>query len=105
MWLATAGDAWADALVAYSTAVFVVVVGPVGVQLLGSAAGPAAAAAHRRDLVDQWQELCDVVAVPAGQRYGQGDAGVLGQDGVLGARSGAVDRARAAFGPRLAART
>jgi hypothetical protein len=105
MWLASAGDARADALGAYGFAVFVVVVGAVGEQLIGPPAGSAAAAAYGWDLVNQREQFGDVVTVAAGQRHGQGDAGALGQDVVLRARAGAVDRARAAFGPRLAART
>jgi len=42
--------------------------------------------------------LGDVVAIAAGQCGGQRDAGALGQDVVLGAWAGAVDRARAASG-------
>src|SRR5256885_1154189 len=80
-----AGDARADALGAARPAVLVVVVGPVGVQLVGSPAWPATPAAHRWNLVDQRQELRDVVAVATGQRHSQRDAGALGQDVVLGA--------------------
>ena len=103
--LATAGDAWADALGSYRFAVLVVVVGAVGEQFVGASAWSAPTAAHRRDLLDQGQQLGDIVAVAAGQRRAQRDTRALGQDVVLRARSGAVDRARSAFGPRLAART
>ncbi len=64
---APAGDAGADALGAYGSAVLVVVVGAVGEHLVGALAGPATAASHGWELVDQWQELGDVVAVAAGE--------------------------------------
>jgi hypothetical protein len=102
---AASGDAWADAFAADGPAVLVMVVGAVGEHLVRALPWPATAASYGWNLVEQWQELGDVVAVAAGQRDGQGDAGALGQDVVLRARSGAVDRARTAFGPRLAART
>jgi hypothetical protein len=52
----------------------VVVVGAVGEQVAGSAAGPAAPAADRWDRFDQREQLGDVVAVPAGQDRGQRDS-------------------------------
>jgi hypothetical protein len=45
------------------------VVGAVAQQLLGAALGPAALAAHRRDRVDERQQLGDVVNV--GRRQAQ----------------------------------
>lgn len=47
----------------------------------------------------------DVVAVAAGQRRGEGDAGRVGDDVVFRAWLAAVDRARTGFGPPLSART
>jgi hypothetical protein len=47
-----------------------VVVGAVGEQLVGALPRPAAPAPHGGDLVDQWQQFGDVVAVAAGQRDG-----------------------------------
>ena len=86
-------------------AVLVVVVGAVGEHPLRPLAGPAAAAADRRDRLDQRHELGDIVAVAAGQRHRQRDAVRLGDQVVLGARPGTVDRARARFGPPFSART
>ncbi|CBG67282.1 putative putative racemase [Streptomyces scabiei 87.22] len=56
-------------------------------------------------LVQQRQQLCDVVAVSAGQRDCERDALSVGEDVVLAARPCTVDRAGPAFGPRRAART
>ncbi len=64
---AAAGDDRGDAEVADLGAVLVMVVAAVGVDLRRAAAGPAAFAANRRDRLQQWQELGDVVAVAAGQ--------------------------------------
>jgi hypothetical protein len=47
--------------------------------------------------LNEGYELGDVVAVPAGQRRRKRDAVRLGDQVVLGARPGAVDRARARF--------
>jgi hypothetical protein len=47
--------------------------------------------------------LGDVVAVRAGQRHGHGHAAGVGDQVVLGARPGAVDRARPRFGPPFTA--
>lgn len=49
-------------------AVLVVVIAAVGDHPLWSPAWPAPFARDRRDAVDQWQQLGDVIAVPAGQR-------------------------------------
>jgi hypothetical protein len=100
--LASTGYPRPDSFGAYCRAVLVVVVGPVSEQLVGPLAWPAA---DGWDLADQRQQFGDVVAVAAGQGCTQRDAGALGQDVVLRARPGAVDRARTAFGPRRAART
>lgn len=57
------------------------------------------------DLVEQWQQLGDVVAVAAGQRHRERDALPVDDEVVLVARPCAVDRAGTAFGPLRAART
>jgi hypothetical protein len=102
---AAAGDDRGDPGVADLRAVFVVVVAAVGVEAVRALAWPAAAAADRRDGLDQRHELGDVVAVPAGQRHCQRDAVRFGDQVVLGAGPGTVDRARAGFGPPFSART
>ena len=91
-----AGDQRGDALVPDLPAVLVVVIAAVGV---GRVRPPPRAAADRRDRLDQRHELGDVVAVPAGQGDRQRDAVRLGDQVVLRARLGAVDRARSCFGP------
>ena len=80
------------------------VIAAVGVDLVRALTGPAAAAADRRDGLDQRDELGDVVAVAAGQRDRQRDAVRFGDQVVLGAGPGTIDRARAGFGPPFIAR-
>jgi hypothetical protein len=67
VWLASSGDARTDALAPDRLAVLVVVVGAVGEQFVGSLSWPAAPPSNGWDLVDQWQQFGDVVAVAAGQ--------------------------------------
>ena len=55
--------------------VLVVVVAAVGGDPLGPSARPADLAPHRRDALDERDELRDVVAVAAGDRPGQRDPG------------------------------
>jgi hypothetical protein len=102
---AAAGDPWGDPAGAQLAAVDVVVVAAVGEQLARSAAGSAAAAADRRDGVEQRQELGDVVAVAAGEGDRERDAAGVADQVVLGAGTSAVDRGRADVVPPLRART
>ena len=92
------GDAGGDAALAEAAAVFLVVVAAVGNEQVGPAAGPAGAPADGRDTVEQRLELGDVVAVGARQDPGQRDAARVDEEVVLGARTAAVDRARARRG-------
>ncbi|PWK84461.1 hypothetical protein C8D88_10876 [Lentzea atacamensis] len=94
---AAAGDERPDVLGADLFAVLVV--GAVGVHPVGSVPRVATPAAYQRDGVEQWYQVGDVVAVGAGQCHGQGHAAAVGDQVVLGARPGAVDRARTGFGP------
>ena len=94
-----------DAFVANLFSVGVVVVGPIGVQAVWSAAWPAGFAPNGWYGFDQREELGDVVSVTAGQCDGEWDARAFGDDMVFRAGLGAVDRARASFGPPLSART
>ncbi len=87
----------ADSPGTQAPAVFVVVVCPVGVDRARPSSGTAASAAHVRHRVQQRFQPDDVVAVAAGQQNRERDA-AAGQDVVLGARSGAVDRARTTLG-------
>src|SRR5439155_19743845 len=99
------GDLRLDAAAAKLTAALARVVGAVAVQLARSATRAAAAAVHGRDRVDERDHLGDVVAVAAGERDGQRRAAAAGDQVVLGAASGAVDRARAGLGAPPNART
>jgi hypothetical protein len=86
-------------------AVLVVVVAAVGVDRVRSLSWPSSSATDGWDGLDQAHELGDVVAVSAGQRDRQRDAVRFGDQMVLGACSGTVDRARSGFGPPLSALT
>jgi hypothetical protein len=70
-----AGDLGLDPELPEKAPVLVVVVAAVGDDPLGSSAGAADLAAHRRDTLDQRDQLGDVVAVAAGDRPGQRDPG------------------------------
>jgi hypothetical protein len=95
MLAAASGDRVSDAAGSQESAVLVVVIATVGDHPLGSLARSAAVRpAYGRDLVDEWDQLRDVVAVGAGHDPGQRQAAGVGQEVVLGARPGAVDRAR-----------
>ena len=97
-------DGRLDAAGAKLAAVIVVVIAAVGDELVGPLAGAANLAADRPDAVDEGQKLGDVVAVTAGQRRGQRDAGGVGQEVVLGARSATVNGRRPGSGPLERAR-
>jgi hypothetical protein len=102
---APAGDDRSDAAPAHQAAVLVVVVGAVAEHLYGAPSGPAEAATERAHRVDQGHQLGDIVAVAAGERHRQRDPRGLDQQVVLGAQTGAIDRARAAQEPPKTART
>src|SRR5439155_631024 len=65
------------------TAVLVVVIAAVGEQPLGALAGTPRPAGYRPDGIEQRQQLCDVVAVPAGQADRQRDSVGVGDQMVL----------------------
>jgi hypothetical protein len=81
-----------DAALPEFAAVFVVVIAAVSEQRFGALAGPADLLANLPDNVDQRQQPRDVVAVAAGQANRQRDPGAVGQQMVLGARAGTVNR-------------
>src|SRR5438105_13118015 len=84
---------------------FARVVRAVAVQRPRSAPWPAPAPAHGRDLVDEWDQLGDVVAVAAGERAGKRRAAPGGDYVMLGAAPRAVDGAGAGlFAPQTPAR-
>src|SRR6185503_21126586 len=97
-------DLWVDPFVPQLVTVFGGVIGAVGVQRIRSLARTSTPTAHRRDGLDQWEELGDVVGVAGSQAGRQRNAATVGDHMVLGAWPGAVDWARAAFGPRRIAR-
>jgi hypothetical protein len=78
--------------------VLVVVVAAVGSDTVGPLPGPADLAAHRRDTVDERDQLGYVVAVAARDRPGERDPGRVDQEVVLRPVSGSVNRARARRG-------
>jgi hypothetical protein len=93
-----AGDLGGDAALAEQPAVLVVVVAAVGGDPAGTLSWPPDLAAYRRHPVEERDQLGDVVAVAAGQRPGERDAGGVDQEVVLGALTPSVDRARARLG-------
>jgi hypothetical protein len=92
-----AGDDRFDAAAPEQAAVLVVVVAAVGEQGVRSAAWPAGTAAHRRDTVEQREQLRDVVAVGRGERPGERQPAAVYEQVVLAARPAPVDRAGARF--------
>lgn len=71
---AAAGDDWGDSQGPDLFAVLVVVVAAVGVERHRSLSGPPSPAVYGRDGMEQGDELGDVVAVSASERYRQRDA-------------------------------
>ena len=94
----SARDQRLDAALADEAPVFVVVVAAVGGDAGWQPPRPADLAAHRRDTLDERDQLGYVVAVAAGERPGERDPGRVDQEVVLGAVSGSINRARARFG-------
>ena len=78
-------------------AVFVVVVAAVGEQRTRSTARPARTAAHRRDAIEQLEQLADVVAVRRRQRPGERQAAAVYEEMVLAAGSATIDGAGTRF--------
>jgi hypothetical protein len=74
------------------------VVGAVRGDPLRPSPRPADVATHRRNPLDERDQLGDVVAVAAGERPGERDPGRVDQEMVLGAVSGSINRARARLG-------
>ena len=72
-----ASDERLDAALPDEPPVFVVVVAAVSDQRPRPASWAANSAAHRRDAVEQFEQLRDVVAVAAGERPGERDAAAV----------------------------
>jgi len=79
----SAGDLGLDAPLPQQAPVLVVVVAAVGSETVGAPPGPADLAAHRRDAIDQRDQLGDVVAVPARDRPGKRDPAAVDKEMVL----------------------
>jgi hypothetical protein len=79
------GDGVLDSAGAQQAAVLVVVIAAVGEDEVGFVARPADLAGDWSgvEIVEQWQQLGDVVAVGASQRDGQRDAGRVDEQMVL----------------------
>jgi hypothetical protein len=90
---AATGDHRLHTECADETTVLVVVAAAAAEHHVRAATGPAALAPHRRDGLEQRDQLGDVVAVAAGQCGGERDAGGVGDQVMLAARSTPVDRA------------
>ncbi len=85
MFAAASGDHGFDAARPQQSAVLVVVIAAIGEQPVGLLAGSAWLAGHWSgvQVVQQRQQLRDVVAVAAGQRDGERDAGRVDEEMVL----------------------
>jgi hypothetical protein len=99
-----AGDHGSDAAGADQAAVLVVVVAAIGEQVRWSTFRSSDHSSNRRDGIDQWDQLRDIVAVPAGQRDRERNTAGVGDQVVLGAGLAPVDRARTGVLPPLSAR-
>jgi hypothetical protein len=75
-----------------------VVVAAVSGDTVGSLARTTGLAGHRRDALDERDQLGDVVSVAAGDTPGERDSGGVYEKVMLGARSGSINRARARLG-------
>lgn len=89
-----AGDLGADAQASQLAPVLVVVVAAVSGDTVGPLARTARLAAHRRDALNERNQLGDVVAVAARHRPGERDPGRVYEKVMLGAGSGSINRAR-----------
>ncbi len=94
MLCAASADDRCDAAGPQQAAVSVVVVSAISQQAIGLLAGPASFARHGpgMQVVQQWDQLGDVVAVAGGERDGKRDARRVDQQMMLGAQTSAIDR-------------
>ena len=93
----TARDDRLDAPLPDEAAVLVVVVAAISEQRPRSATRSPWTAAHRRDAVEQFEQLGDVVAVGGGERPGQRDATTVYEQVVVATATAPVDRAGTRF--------
>ena len=99
------GDQRPDLLAPEVDACGLAVVAPVADDASRSAPRPAAFAPHRRDRLDQRDQLQAVVAIGGGEQEGERDTARVGDQLVLGAAFAPVDRARAGLQPPKTAGT
>jgi hypothetical protein len=92
-----ASDHGFDAALPDEAAVLVVVVAAIGKQRVRPATRTTRTAAHRRDAVEQLEQLGDVVAVGGGQRPGERQPAAVYEEVVLAAPAAAIDRAGTGF--------
>jgi len=88
-------DLRSDPALAELAATAWVVVGAIAGDPVGPPARSADLAAHRRDAIDERNQLRAVVTVTAGERPRERDPAALDEEVMLGARPSAVNRARA----------
>src|SRR3954451_20947057 len=86
-----AGNLGRDAAGTQLAPVLVVVVDGVGGEPIGTSARPADRAAHRRDTLEERDQLGDVVAVAARDRPGKRDPGGVYEQVMLRAVSGSIN--------------
>jgi hypothetical protein len=91
-------DLRCDPALSQLAATTVVVVAAIGAETVGPTAWPADLAAHRRDTVDERDQLGAVMAVATREPPGERDPSGIDEEMVLGAVSGSINRARARLG-------
>jgi len=87
------------------SAVTIRVVGPIALNAFGAATRPADRAAHRRDGIQQRQQLGNVVAVGPRQRHSQWNAARIRHDVMFAAGPAFIGRIGPRLGPPFSART
>jgi len=88
------GDLGGDPALAQLTPLRLVVVGTVGGEPIWSSTRPTDATAHRRNAIEERDQLRDVVSVAARERPGERDPRRVDEEVVLGAVSGSINWAR-----------
>jgi len=81
------------------------IISTVALDEIGLAPRAAGTSAERRNRVDQWQQLGDVVPIGAGEHGGQRDPACFGENMVLRPRLTAIGWVRSSFFPPRNART
>ena len=92
-----ASDHGFDAALPDESTVFVVVVAAIGKQGARPATRTTWTSAHRRDAVEQFEQLRDVVAVGGGQRPGQRQPAAVYEEVMLAPAPAAIDRVWTGF--------